>query len=305
MNNEGYQIISLQSAILSSEKIARKRSTKAWLMACILIPRNRRRYLFLCYAYLRWVDNFVDDKTKSGAEKKRFVENQKTLISDLSNRRAAKPNSEGEVLLYYFIEYALNEKDSNLIEYLNMMIDALCMDVERFDKDGIFSEEELSIYISLLNNSMFNIVHSFLVPKNNSQNSYDGLGLFLWYAGTFRDYYKDLESGLINISREDLTNYKINNFSLYDDENFRLWIKDKVTYVLNLLNDEIFLLKLLPLKIRFFWAFAYPFYLHKIIRIKTYSYNYNYLYRKDFAKEIKTYLETIVTGTKTVLKILI
>jgi phytoene/squalene synthetase len=295
----------LQTAFKLAEDTARKRSGKAWFMACLLVPRNRRRYLFLCYAYLRWMDNIVDDKTLAAPEKKRFIETQKKLLSDLSNRIPAKLNADGETFLYYFLEFALNKKEHRLIEYLCKMIDALSMDVDRLEHDGIFSEEELLLYISTLNNSMFNIVHSFIIPNNNLQPSYENLGQFLWYAGTFRDIFKDLESGYINLSREDISNYNIKIGNVFSDGNLNLWIKDKIPDVLNLLSNEILILRSMPKKMRLFWAFAYPFYIHKILRLKSYGYTYNYLSKIEFIKEIKTYLDTLVIGTKTVFKILI
>jgi hypothetical protein len=247
----------------------------------------------------------VDNRTIGVFEKKKFIENQKKLLSNLSSRKPVKIHSEEEIFLYYFIEYALSKNIYSLIKDLHDMIDALRMDVYRLDREGIFSEGELLLYISTLNNSMFNLVHSFLIPDDNSHHNYEDLGQFLWYAGTFRDFFKDLESGYINISQEDFNNYNVDITNLYNDENLRFWIKDKVPVVLNLLNNDILILRSMPLKIRFFWSIAYPFYLHKILRIKTYGYTYNYLSKIDFIKEVKTYLETLLSGTKALFKILV
>lgn len=303
MDFKELEIINLQIACRIAENIARKRSSKAWLMANLLIPRDRSRYLFLCYAYLRWVDNIIDDKTRDLNERKKFIEDQKKLLLSLSSKRDVKIDSIEEAFLYYFIEYALKHENFYLITELGNMVDALIMDVFRLEKDGIFSEKELASYIAILNKSMFSLVQNFLIPNNSLEINYGTLGQFLWYAGTFRDFFKDLDSGYINISREDIINYKINISNMLEQGNVHKWLKNKIPALLKIFNEEILILKSMPIKIKLFWSFAYPFYLHKIIRIKTYGYNFNYISKKSFIKEMQAYLFTLNIGIKTVFKI--
>jgi len=296
------QVIDIKLAFRQAENIARKRSSKAWLMSGILIPRRRVRYLYLCYAYLRWVDNFIDDKTKNFNEKKDFIENQFKLFSNLADKKEVKIKSNEESYLYHFISFAVKKDKPILIKEFGSMIEAMKMDVNRLETDGIFSETELACYITLLNKSMFGLVHNFMCDDDDFD--YENLGELLWYAGTLRDFFKDLEDGYVNISREDLENYKININNHKVDENLKIWLREKIPSVLKLLEIEILILKKMPLKIRMFWAFAYPFYLQKILRIKMYNYSYDYTSHKSLNKELKTYLTVLLLGSKTVLRIL-
>ncbi len=180
-------------------------------------------------------------------------------------------------------------------------IGILSMDVYRLKKNGIFSEKELTCYISLQNKAMFGLVHSFMFPDDSYD--YKNLGELLWYAGTLRDYFKDLEDGYVNISGEDIELYNI-NVNNPEDEYLHIWLSEKIPPVLKLLDREILILKKMPLKVRIFWAFAYPFYLQKILRIKIYNYSYDYENHKNLIKELRTYLAALFLGSKTVLRIL-
>jgi len=304
MNSEQFVNIDLNLAFRRAENIARKRSGKAWLMANLLVPRSRRGYLFLCYAYLRWVDNFVDNTEKSFNEKKDFIENQINLIDSICSYKNPDLNSTEETYLYYFLNFSFQNKKESLVEDLRNMISAMRMDVYRLRCEGIFSEKELSCYISLLNKSMFGITDAFLLADKGSNTDYKNLGKLLWYAGILRDFFEDLECGYINISREDIDKYSINIRNAGEDENLNKWLKDKVPEILNLLENEVSLLKSMPFRVRLFWSFAYPFYLHKILRIKVYNFSYNYLSKKNLIYEIRSYLKAACKGSETVYRML-
>ena len=302
MNSKEKPLIPLNLAFRNAENIARKRSSKAWVMANILIPKPGRDYLFLCYAYLRWVDNFIDDKTKTFDEKKEFIEYQSSIISLISSGKSVRVNSNEEAYIYYFILFAIQSKKQVLIDELKIMIEAMKMDVCRLRNKGIFSDKELHHYVSLLNKSMFGLVHSFIFFEDNIKGNYKNLGEFLWYAGSLRDFYEDYNDGYINISAEDIKEYKIHLDNKF--ENIDLWLKDKIPGIINLLEREISILSYFPFKIRLFWSFGYPFYLHKILRIKMYGYSFKYRNKPSILKEIKTTIASLMIGTRTVFKIL-
>ena len=286
-------IVELNRAFRLAENLARKRSPKAWLILSFLIPRRRLKYLFLCYAYLREVDNLLDHENISIDEKKKFINGQLQLLTSLNNRIVFSPNSEIEAFLFYFLSYSIDNKKSNLVYELKNMLEALRMDVSRLEKGGIFSNDELSAYINLLNTAMFGLVHSFMFPNDIYDEKYYNLGTFLWYGGALRDILKDFEAGYINLSAEDIKTYQINISNIKTDENFKRWLEDKILYLFELLDKELSTLNALPIKIRLFWTLGYPFYLHKIIRIQKYNYSIDYETRKNIIKESNAFSSTL------------
>jgi chaperonin cofactor prefoldin len=159
--------------------------------------------LFLCYAYLRWVDNYIDNPAKTFSLKKEFIELQLKLVNSISSEIETELHSNEEVYLYYYILFAIKNKKSALINDLKNIMESLRMDIYRIQTNGVFVEKDLESYIRLSYCSMFNLVHSFVSFDDDTEGNYSNLKGFLWYGGTFRDFYKDFENGYLNISKED------------------------------------------------------------------------------------------------------
>jgi phytoene/squalene synthetase len=296
-------MLEFDTAIRRAENLARKRSPKAWLILSFLIPRRRLKYLFLCYAYLREVDNLLDHENINIYEKKKFINGQLQLLTSLNNRIVFSPNSELEAFLFYFLSYSIDNKKSNLIYELKNMLEAMRMDVYRLEQKGIFDADALTRYVTLLNKAMFGLVHSFMLPNDNYSGRYEKIGNIFWYSGTLRDFKKDLNCGYVNISKEDLNEYKIDIEHYNKDENLKVWLNEKITSLLKSLDTEVKILNKLPFRIRLFWSIGYPFYIHKIIRIKMYRYSFDYENKIHLVKEIKSAAASLSLGIKTVLKI--
>ena len=103
MDTGNYKTVELPLAFRLAENLARKRSPKAWLTLSFLIPRPRLKYLFLCYAYLRWVDNLIDDKLIIVDEKNKFINEQIELAATLPYEKNAIPKTNQEAFLFYFL----------------------------------------------------------------------------------------------------------------------------------------------------------------------------------------------------------
>ncbi len=298
MNTAPNQLLDLQSALKAAEKVARKRSRKAYIMSKLLIPRKKRNYLYLCYAYLRRVDDTIDNPEINLTDKKTFIAKQQEFIFSLSSDLEPKQLSDEEYYLHYFFKYAKKNNQLFLIEEVGKMVEAMNMDVLRLERDGVFSEKELSRHISIQTNSMFNLVHAFLMKGNYSASNYENLGLFLWHAATLRDLLEDYQSGYLNIDLEEIKKFNIDIGKFEEDNNVKQWMKYKIPIVLEVLNDEIDVLQHLPFKIKIFWSVSYPYYIHKIIKLKTYNYSFINKIETDLGKEIKSYWFTFSTSIK-------
>ena len=305
MNTGNYKTVKLSLAFRLAENLARKRSPKAWMILNFLIPRARLKYLFFCYAYLRWVDDVIDNKAVGKDEKKKFINEQIELTLSISNGKNVIPQTNQEAFLFYLISFAIINNKLQLLNELEKMLSAMKMDVQRLEYDGIFNKYEQSSYISLQTGAMFGFVHSFIQPNDIYSGKYQRLGNFFWYAGALRDFKKDLECGYINISKEDLINYEIDIEHYNKDKNLKKWLKDRVAQLFKLLENEVKILNDMPFKIRLLWSIAYPFYLHKIIRIKMYGHTFDYETKFNLIKETKSFMAALALGTKAIIKIML
>src|SRR3989304_5926057 len=139
MNTGNYKTVKLSLAFRLAENLARKRSPKAWLILNFLIPRARLKYLFFCYAYLRWVDDVIDNKAVGKDEKKKFINEQIELTLSISNGKNVIPQTNQEAFLFYLISFAIINNKLQLLNELEKMLSAMKMDVQRLEYDGIFN----------------------------------------------------------------------------------------------------------------------------------------------------------------------
>lgn len=272
-----------------AENYTRKRAIKLWSIAHLLIPKTRREYLYFCFNYLKWIDDFVDDPINNKDKKIDFVEDQLKLISALSNGERIKLKSNEEYFLFYCIEYANLIKNYDLISELKNSLESIRMDTERLYNNGVFSREELEEYLYKVVHPVFNLTYYFLLPSAKIQKSGKYIGRFVWKVLILRDFFEDLDSGYINISREEIEEYNLNVNNLMTDKNRIKWMKYKYPEYMTILDDDILIFKSMPLKIKLFWCPLYPFMIYELTRIKTYDYNFGVHYKKDLKKELKVF----------------
>ena len=300
--------ISLNEASGIAGTISRKRAPKLWLISHLMIPNEKRKYVFLSFSYLRWVDDFVDNPFNIG--KLEFVENQLKLLSVLTKSNLSeyellkeRISNENEFFLYYCIRYAKLAGNCNPVYEGKRNLEAIKMDAARLQKQGIFTSEELNFYIDKLVGSIFNLSYYLFYPsmKIKEDNSY--LGRFLQQVLMLRDFFEDLDSGYINISREDVEKYNIDINNIREDKNLISLMIDKYNECFKILEDDIKVLKSLPIKLKLFWHPIYPYMISELIRIKIYDYNFGVIYKKLFFKEIRLYMESFWTVMKFYFKV--
>lgn len=252
----------------------------------------------MCFSYLRWVDDYVDNPFNKG--KLEFVENQLNLISML---RQMKPDEfeyikkkikyKEEFFLYYSIIYAKSINNYDLIDEGKRNIEAIRMDAVRLSNRGIFSRYELTKYINDLVGPIFNLSYYLFFPSVKIQKNNKYPGNFLQYVLMLRDFFEDMESGYINIPGEDIEKYNIDINNLRGDKRCITWMTDNYDEYIKILEKDILALKSLPLKLKLFWSPIYPYLISELIRIKIYNYNFGIRHKKLFFKEIRLYTESV------------
>lgn len=295
----------LEQVVKFSRQYALKESPKAARILDLTVDSSIRNYLNLCFTYLRFADNFIDHPATPVCEKRKFIDEQKKIISLLKSGnypRNINTNKMEEACLFYFSDYAIKSNNLILIEALQKMICALEMDVCRLEDSGIFSNDEFDRYIKLMSKSLHNILHIFFVsdPHYLSEEFY--LNVFTANAQMIRDMEEDINAGFINISREDIEHYNLNTADLKKDKNISVWLEGRVNYLWNILYAEAARLKCSPFKIRIFIYYSLIYYMTWIVRAEVYDYNIQAYTKKNFSGEIKSYLIAFIKSIEIFLK---
>ena len=303
MSKRTDNILSLQEAFQISSGYTRKRAIKLWIIARSLIPKRRRKYSYLCFNYLKWVDDYVDNPVISKDEKIKFIENQLKLITALSNDEETKIETDEEYFLYYIIQYAQEINNSNLILEVKNSVESIGLDTVRLNHDGIFSDSELNQYMDKMLHPVFNLTYYFLYPsvKISQNNKY--IGKFVWKVLILRDFFEDIDSGFINISREDIEKYNLDLSNLKKDVNRIRWMRDTYPEYMKILDNDISIFKSMPLKIKLFWGPIYPYMIYELIKIKIYGYNFGEKNRKNIIRELQAFFIALLLSLKTIIKV--
>ena len=205
--------INLQTAFTLAEKIAKEKSPKAKFILDHTVKKNKRGYLNLCYAYLRWVDDYVDDPKNNIKNKKIFIERQKFLIDSFVKGEKSEFQNTEETFLFHFIRFASENKSDFIRNAIVNMVDSIEMDLIRLQKDGIFSDSDLELYVRKQSKALYDILIYFFLPKKhhyikNTQGKYQARVFIM------RDIVEDIDAGLINISHEDIKKFNLDLSSI-------------------------------------------------------------------------------------------
>lgn len=292
--------LSLQKAFEEARIIAKNTSPKATFILDRFVSKDKREYLNLCYAYLRWVDDFIDDPEIPLSEKRTFANRQKSLIESYKNNFIHKPRTIEEYFLYYFIEFAVKNDSDVLIDSVYQMVDTISWDIDRLEEDGAFTKEQLNNYINIQSESFFNILYFFSTEKGSRKhlNNYSSILNTMTRLYMIRDLKEDIDTGFINISKEDIMSYNLDINNLKTDKNLSLWIEDQIRDIINALYDESTKLKMIPIKMRIFHFYSNFYYLPKIIRYKVYGYYVGSHDNRNAFKEMETFWQSFLISLK-------
>jgi hypothetical protein len=291
-NNQLSQIIKTASVF------TRKYAFKLWTISHLMLPQKRREYALLCFYYLKWIDDFVDNPENQQKTKKEFIDKQFRLIEAFKKNEQAGFSGNEELIIYYLIRYAGTINNYSIIDEIKKSLQSIRMDVERLSCKGVFSSNELKLYSQLTVQPVFNLAYYFLIPSEKNPITRKCLGYFIYYVLLQRDFFEDIEMGYINISEEEIEKYNLDTKGLKEDPNLSLWMRDKYSEYLEILGKEIVLFKSMPLRIKLFWAPIYPYMIYELMKFKTYGFVFGEKKKININKEIKTSMSAIFLITR-------
>ena len=209
-----------------SRDITRAASKQTYYIVRFLVDKNRVEDAFRAYAYFRWVDDYIDQKTIPRTEALAFVERQQALMNGCFHRENLTNLAPEERLLADLIRRD-TEEDSGLQAYVRNMMAVMAFDADRRGK--LVSRQELNQYTRWLAVAVTEALHYFI--GHNCASPHDetrylaATGAHL--AHMLRDAVEDTEAGYYNIPREVLSAHGI---GLQDVESrgYRNWVKERM-----------------------------------------------------------------------------
>lgn len=295
--------ISLRQATKSASSETRKRAFKLWIAARLFASYKNRGYIYLSHAYLRWIDNFIDDPLKSTSTKKNFLSNQLNLLQNYSTLEDVNLHEKEEFYIYYLVKHFAEIEEVDFVNCFNNILKSFEMDVNRLESDGMFSESTLREYLTLLNESIFRISFYFIPIKRSKKDIKGFIGNFFWYVLAIRDFKEDLDAGFINILREDIKKYNLDNSNLLEDNKRFDWLKDHYPKLQQVLNDELIIMSKMPFFVKILWVMSYFNLIGEFVRIRYYDYKFGMELMKNPIKEVKILMSTLDMSIRILVKV--
>jgi phytoene/squalene synthetase len=287
------QYPSLEQSFRYARAFARKRSWKLWLVAQLFIPPSKRRFVFLSHMYFRWLDDFIDNPQNNIAAKKNLINRQHKLIQNTVNSSEFNFSFKEEYYLHYLIKYLIEKQELYFLKYLDNIIKSFEMDIARLEGDGIFTESQLEEYLNVLDESIFRLSLLFIPTRKQHEDIKGFIGNYFWYVLAIRDFKEDVESGYINICREDISKFNLDSQNILADTKRFIWLQMNFSKILKIMDEEMIILKKMPLLVKMVWLPNYFNFTWELNRLKYYEYKFAVEIKKKYLKEIISFIESM------------
>ncbi|UCC11193.1 MAG: squalene/phytoene synthase family protein [candidate division WOR-3 bacterium] len=209
-----------------------------FILARLYCCRHDRYYSHLLYTYLRGVDDYIDTTERSPAEKKRFLTQQRKIITDLYAGKAPAGNSVIVQIVHFDRAH-----DNMLRPFIMRMMDIFTFDSERQHKN--VTEQELLDYSLALGSAYTQLLIRFIEPRYHVVQENVQLAHACHLSHMLRDLEEDLKLGYINIAKKDLEIYHVD--PNIQDDNFRKWLRDRIVLIREKFKKGIIYLDTIPI----------------------------------------------------------
>lgn len=226
---------SLQRLFNMSAVLTKTESPFGYWSSRVFFSQDRRKILFLLYAYFRWVDDTVDKPDFNLDFNHEFIHRQTTIIQAWYMGESAVLS---ENLFETMAATAIKEDKKNGSQLQSMItgfLEAIAWDVERRNK--IVNQIELDRYSLLLGRS-YSEGLLYGLKLNPCESTYSTpktlCGVAAHWSHLLRDLSEDLKLGYINISDDDIKQYSIN---LKNSQTLLPWIREKCCRTLDMFAE--------------------------------------------------------------------
>ncbi len=213
------------TAVLA-ESITRAGSKQTYYTIRLMADKDLVNDFYRAYAYFRWIDDIVDDSSKSEKERISFIERQSELIDSLYNDKKPGDLKPEEEMVADLINHDRGD-NSGLQSYIRNMFAIIEFDAYR--KGRLIGQKELTRYADCLGKAVTDGIQYF-VGNGHIYPVADSRYLAATAAHIthlLRDMMVDISEGFINIPREYLEAHDI-SLEDVDSPAFRCWVRNRV-----------------------------------------------------------------------------
>lgn len=295
--------LTYKSVFRFAAKSTRQHAKRLWLISHVLSPKQLREIEYLCHSYLRWVDDFIDHSKEPIEIKKKFLNTQTQYFEQLKNWSDVAPKCLEEACLYFFIKKCKELQMPHLITNAKEIFSSFEIDLERLEPGNYLTKPQQSEYVKRIHKGMFDFIYQLLMRKQSENGKY--VGTFYWHVNTLRDLKEDFQSGIINITKEEIEELKVQPSLQLTDPNLKFFIKYKVGIIEELFWKEAQDLHFMPFKVKLFWSAGYILIIFIINRIVCYDYQLKGMHNNSIIIEIKVLVKSIIKIIITYYKVFI
>jgi phytoene/squalene synthetase len=214
-------------AVQSAGASVRQASGFTYVLS-LMLPARSRPFFWAWYAYLRWVDDTVDDAASSRELRSDFLKRQTRIVHELYEGKATDISSKEEILAA-LVTYDAG-RGRQLRESLLKMLAAMQFDVERQGQLSSYADlrrnfdHEVTSYLYAIGYFCEIDVPSQRLPGSCAANAAK-------IAHILRDFLTDCDEGQFNISREAIDCHELALPTIRSDivsANGRRWVAASV-----------------------------------------------------------------------------
>jgi phytoene/squalene synthetase len=201
-------------------------SRQSYLIARLLVDRDLQDDCYRAYAYIRWVDDVVDEIARSVDERVMFINRQRDLVDRLCrNERPGRLAPEEEIIADLISHF--DATDCGLHSFIRNFLAIIEFDAYR--KGKLVSQRDLLWYSRTLGVAVTDAIlhfvgHGRVHPESPSR----------YLAATaahithmLRDMAEDVGAGYVNIPQEYMELHGIHP-GAFGDPRFRTWVESRV-----------------------------------------------------------------------------
>lgn len=255
----------------------------------LFFPKKIRNQTLIIYAFVRRLDNIVDDFNLSLDEKsQKFKEWEKEWERAVKNQNSIFD----ELNLFYAL---IQEKKIDL-QYVNAFIESMKMDLKPV-RIKTFKQLEEYMYGSAVVVGYF-MLYVFDCFNEKLKEYAKYLAQAMQLTNFIRDIKEDLKLNRIYIPEEIYAKFNIKEEDFFDlkfNQNFKNLIEEMIKITENLYKKANFGIKKLPLKVRFPVFYASNLYKSILDEIKNNNYNiFDFNYKLTKKRKFTIFLKSIL-----------
>jgi phytoene/squalene synthetase len=206
--------------------ITRAASKQTYYTIKLLVDRDLVEDAYRAYAYFRWVDDVLDERAGTQAEKIAFVNRQSALVEACYQGKETDDLCDEEIMLSKLVQNDSGE-NPGLQSYLRSMMAVMKFDAER--RGRIILEAELFEYSCSLATAVTDAMNYF-IGHHEPVLQHEARYLAVTAAHIthmLRDTQEDVSAGYFNIPGEYLQKHSISPWEI-ESVSYRKWTCSRV-----------------------------------------------------------------------------